>query len=67
MKQTIKRYRVGRYFDDVFEIWVTGFLSKEEAKKVKDKLTDPYSAYVSFEIREGIENFNKLERINYEN
>ena len=46
-----KEYRVAKYFDDHFELYVTDILTKEEAEKERNLKQDNYSALVSYEVR----------------
>ena len=47
------KYRVGRYFDSIFEVWETGLLSKEEAKGISAKLYEEKGrCYVNFQVQE---------------
>jgi len=45
------KYKVARYFDDVFEIYVTGELSKDEAQSKCNELNFNSRAYVSYIVR----------------
>lgn len=44
-------YRVARYFDDVFECFVTGELSKSDAQIKCDEFNSKPRAYVSYGLR----------------
>lgn len=46
------KYKVCRYFDDVFEKVIESFDSKEEAEKKADELNKSVRAYVSYLVRE---------------
>lgn len=44
------KYKVARYFDDVFECYVTGELTKKEANEKKNLLNKEDRCYVSYGI-----------------
>ena len=48
----MEKYKVSRYFDDVFECYVTGELTIEEAKVKRDELNSKPRYYVSYQIRQ---------------
>lgn len=43
-------YRVARYFDNVFECYVTGVLNKKEAKEKKIQFNKKPRRYVSYDL-----------------
>lgn len=45
------KYRVARYFDDMFECFVTGSLSKKEARLMCDEFNSQPRAYVSYGLK----------------
>lgn len=46
-----KSYEVVKYFDDYYDGVVRSGLTMQEAKDLRDKLSDTFSSYYSYSIR----------------